>query len=73
MKNRNIFQQIWFLRWSNYNSKPILTCYNKSDALSHDIASNLTHNIIRENTDVKKEIDQDRILRYFRVSGTLRR
>ena len=36
MKNKNIFQQTWFLR-SNYNSKAISTCYNKSDALSHDV------------------------------------
>ena len=33
-ENRNIFQQIWFLR-SNYNSKTISTCYDRSDALSH--------------------------------------
>ena len=35
MKNRNIFQQLWFVR-SNCNSKSITTCCEKLDALSSD-------------------------------------
>ena len=35
MKNINIFQQLWSVR-SNCKSKTTSTCYDKSDALSHD-------------------------------------
>ena len=58
----NVSQQtFWFLR-SNYKSQSKWACCEKSDGLSYDVLkevssfqSDLTHNIIRETTEVEKK------------------
>ena len=58
MKNRNIFQQCWFVR-SNNNYKTISTGGDKSNALSQvefrAVASAQRDNIIRETIEVEKK------------------
>ena len=70
MKNRNIFQEFWFVR-SNYNSKHISTCCGKSDALPHDELRAVASVKIESYTEhyhgdnwsrIQREMDQDRIL-----------
>ena len=81
MRNRNIFQQFWWIR-KNYNPKPIPTCCDKSDVLPRDELTAVSSAQIavlhrklsgRQLKQKKKEIDQDIILKYFRVNSTLRR
>ena len=78
MRNRDIFQQFWFLR-SNYNSDAISTCCDKSDGLSRhewravssaQIAILHKHN--QGDNWSKKRDGSDRILTQSRVNGTLR-
>ena len=70
MKNRNIFQQRWFVR-SNNNYKTISTGGDKSNALSHvEFISSERQYHQRDNWSRKKEMDRSRILTYSRVNST---
>ena len=75
MNNRNIFQKFLFVK-----SKPVSTCWDESDDLSRDelkmVSSAQIALLHRTSSGTKlkqekKGMDQDRILTYFRVNGTL--
>ena len=78
MKNRNIFQQFWFLR-PNYNSWAITICCYKSDGLSNEelravplVQMSYAEHHQGDNWSRRKEMHQDRILMLSRANGILR-